>query len=538
MNTKQYPLLPGYETAARDTVDAYLARPALKMDEEATRQILKDLQANILKHHSKTHTEHFFITFSGGKTEEVKKWLARIGQKTTTARDQLLEGHKDTTNILCVYLTYAGYQYLGIPDSVMPDGLAFKMGLLNRVQLGKDALQDELSDVKQVHAVLLYAYATQKLVGKRKSQLESDLPDIMDDLKALEKRPAFVQTGTLKNPLPKAYHFQEGAGNPRFFPGISPVSNRLPLKPSEIAPLSLVLVQDRGGNHPHSCGSFGAFMKLDINESAMHQLESEIATQAAANNLKLHPELIKAKIVGRFLDGTPLSLSDRPVRNNTNDFDFNELVKLKRARGMQNDDSGSRCPFHAHIRKANPRLPDTQDIRIVRRGVFYEEKDQEKGLLFLSFQSSLENKFEYILNNWMLNRYTHSRDAAGNLISVETGQDILFSQAHAEYKIPAVWNENKDKKDIRYIPITVPEQIVTLKGGLYFFAPSRSFFSKLVRPPKVSHRGAVLPGTPVKKNGFIPGTVISIKKAPESGRKSLFIKNSEIIFEYLHKEPD
>ena len=530
MNTKQYPLLRGYDTAARDTVDAFLARPALDMDEEANRKMLDDLQANILKHHNKTYAEHFFITFSVGKTEEVKKWLARIAQKTTNAREQLLNGHKDNTNILCVYLTYAGYEYLGFPDNIIPEGLAFKMGLLNRVKLGKDALQDELSDSRQVHAILLYAYDKPKLVGKRKSQLESDLADIMDDLKPLEKRPAFVQTGTLRNPLPQEYHFKEGAGNPRFFPGVSPVSSHVPLKPSEIAPLNLVLVQDRGGNHPHSCGSFGAFMKLDINEGAMHQLEDEIAAKAAANNLKINKELAKAGIVGRFIDGTPLSLSERPTHNNTNDFDFGELVKVKRARGMQNDDAGSRCPFHAHIRKANPRLPDAQDIRIVRRGVFYkEEKTQEKGLLFFSFQNSLESKFEFILNNWMLNRYAHSRDAAGNLISVETGQDILFSQAHTEYKIPAVWNEKKDKKDVRYISITVPEQIITLKGGLYFFAPSRSFFSKLVRPPKVEHRTVQRP----PKSRFIPGTVISIKKAPESGRKSQFIANTEIIFEYL-----
>ena len=78
-------------------------------------------------------------------------------------------------------------------------------------------------------------------------------------------------------------------------------------------------------------------------------------------------ELLAAKLMGRWRDGTPLALSpDRPDPTLTGrDFSFAA------------DTDGTRCPFSAHIRVANPRdqplspLVTTGVPRLLRRGSSY-----------------------------------------------------------------------------------------------------------------------------------------------------------------------
>ena len=68
------------------------------------------------------------------------------------------------------------------------------------------------------------------------------------------------------------------------------------------------------------------------------------------------------------------------------------------------------CPFAAHTRKTNPRSDlnnQVQTHRIIRRGIQFgpevtpeEQKEQKtienRGLLFQSYQSSIENGFRFL----------------------------------------------------------------------------------------------------------------------------------------------
>ena len=92
--------------------------------------------------------------------------------------------------------------------------------------------------------------------------------------------------------------------------------------------------------------------------------------EEAGANYPGGPGLLAAKIVGRWPDGTPLSLSpDRPdpaVAGNperVNDFRYAD------------DPDGVRCPLGAHVRRTNPRDNDgmfggklSNRHRIMRRG--------------------------------------------------------------------------------------------------------------------------------------------------------------------------
>jgi Dyp-type peroxidase family len=69
----------------------------------------------------------------------------------------------------------------------------------------------------------------------------------------------------------------------------------------------------------------------------------------------------------------------------------------------------ARCPAWSHIPKVNPRGADGTRLRIMfRRGYPFEETSLDNkirsGLLFVSFQSDIEGKFEFIKSQWAGNR--------------------------------------------------------------------------------------------------------------------------------------
>jgi len=66
------------------------------------------------------------------------------------------------------------------------------------------------------------------------------------------------------------------------------------------------------------------------------------------------------------------------------------------------------CPVWSHVRKANPREADQAARSIFRRGYLYIEGSLptqfSSGLLFISFQNNLVNRFEYIKRHYMNNK--------------------------------------------------------------------------------------------------------------------------------------
>jgi Dyp-type peroxidase family len=201
-------------------------------------------------------------------------------------------------------------------------------------------------------------------------------------------------------------------------------------------------------------------------------LEEKTAALRERGFADLDETRLSAMLVGRWPSGAPLSLSpaiDDPSlardRLRVNAFDF------------EGDSDGAACPLAAHIRKANPRdgrsdLANPLQTRILRRGVPYGPFVQEgkpepvdRGLLFLCYQTSIVDQFEFLMQFWI----NSPKAPSGG------GNDMLIGQPGGEGRTIQLL-----KPDAREtVPLTATTQWITPTGGEYLFAPSKPALSSL-----------------------------------------------------------
>lgn len=145
-------------------------------------------------------------------------------------------------------------------------------------------------------------------------------------------------------------------------------------------------------------GSFGVLRVLRQNVVAFEQF---LHSQPGVD-----PELLAAKLCGRWRNGVPLALSpDAPTTSlppeRWNAFDY------------QTDGPGLRCPIGSHIRRNFPRSMTVKGggnhlHRLVRRGMPYgseyvpgqADDGQERGLLGFFINASIENQYEFVVKDW------------------------------------------------------------------------------------------------------------------------------------------
>jgi deferrochelatase/peroxidase EfeB len=133
------------------------------------------------------------------------------------------------------------------------------------------------------------------------------------------------------------------------------------------------------------------------------------------------------------------------------------------------DPQGLRCPFGAHIRRANPRdslSPGAQtqiDIsnrhRILRVGRFYvPEGDEKPGLMFMCLNGDIERQFEFVQQTWLGSPTFHG--LAGERDPITSNPE----GCPVGYTIPTA------DGPVRLAPIS---RFVTPRGGGYFFLPGK-----------------------------------------------------------------
>jgi Dyp-type peroxidase family len=451
--------------------------------------LLEDLQANILKSHRRKHACSLFIHFTNH--DQALEWIAAL--PISNAKDQLED--RDDCQVTCFYMTFKGYDALGLRhvSPFVGKHNAFMEGMNGRTVFeAENGERDpklyphEGQKALDIHAMLFVADDNQQVL---ESTINAHLANLSGSAHTT------LQMGLMKyNDQQKVvewFGFRDGISQPQFFPDASAVKKQH-LHQNELSPLSTVLIKDQGGDNWFSTGSFLAFLKLEQNVAAFEEMVDAVAEAANTND----KELAAAYILGRFRNGDPVSLvgemTTAPTRRPSNEFDYtNHYVKSTSGSRVDynNDQDGIRCPFHAHVRKANPRTDEgTAHQQIVRRGILYDNRldapnsneydpddkpSKDVGMLFMSFQSSLEGQFEQTLNGWMLNPNNDGTDAA-------TGIDMLVGAREganaSRWYVPTKWNSaDPDHKAL----VPLKKGCIQFKGGEYFFAPSVSFLKNI-----------------------------------------------------------
>ena len=249
------------------------------------------------------------------------------------------------------------------------------------------------------------------------------------------------------------------------------------------APLNLLFEPDTAGGF----GSYLVFRKLEQNVRGFYQAERELT--AALGLPTTEAARVEAMIVGRHRNGEP-AIAQQPTDPGTPGNDFN----------FDGDRFGITCPFHAHIRRSNPRgdlsspgiqrpalpLDSERGLRIARRGIPYGDADYLRdgrdsatypdsgiGLLFMSFQARLQN-FELQQGGSDANDFPMPNigvDATIGRSAAPIAQHWYFPA-----QLPGPPGSQVDASgELRF---TIAN-FVTLKGGEYFYAPGLSFLRSL-----------------------------------------------------------
>jgi Dyp-type peroxidase family len=225
-----------------------------------------------------------------------------------------------------------------------------------------------------------------------------------------------------------------------------------------------------------------------------------ISRQVGGNAAEV--DKLAAAFVGRTRAGDPLAQIQKEAipgigtqldQIHQNQFTFDQ------------DPTGSRCPFGAHVRRANPRNADypghptglaqlvatlglgpkgfRDDLmssvrfhRILRRGREYGPglspsealtpalpNDPERGLRFICLNANISRQFEFLQNAWLMNT---------KFSALNQESDPLLGNRQPIPGCRVTDNFTRQKDEGLRCRVSGLPQFVTVRGGAYFFLPS------------------------------------------------------------------
>lgn len=249
-------------------------------------------------------------------------------------------------------------------------------------------------------------------------------------------------------------------------------------------------------------GSYVVYRRLRQDVAGFRALAVEQAQALAQQGMAgVTASTLEASLFGRWPSGAPVSrvpggddpaLGRDPLANNHFDFAADTPTLQLAGGGTTNtfpeahaDPVGLTCPLAAHIRKVNTRdLASDQggrrssfQRRLLRRGLPYgsalphsgpDPDDGNRGLMFLSYQSSIVNQFELLNGAWMSDPIA-PRSPGGHDIAIgQNGQP----------------GENRERRCVLFGRdgagrlmlgnVCAMKDVVIPTGGGYFFSPSIS----------------------------------------------------------------
>ncbi len=243
-----------------------------------------------------------------------------------------------------------------------------------------------------------------------------------------------------------------------------PTVRQLPDKQKVAPAYYFVLIEDDDSSYevptPDRLWMNGSFVAFRVLEQDVAGFENLLQQQAD----KISPEMLAAKMCGRWRNGVPLALSPdtdtKLPEEQLNNFDYSD------------DRKGVKCPVGSHIRRTNPRNSDqiqglVETRRIVRRGMPYgppydphsPDDGIKRGLLGMFICTRLDLQFEFIMEEWV-NKSEFSGFLSNNSKDPLLGNN---SPESSEFDMP-------DEKTP--LKISGFQRFIKTRGGAYCFLPS------------------------------------------------------------------
>ena len=419
-----------------------------------------DIQGNILRGYTYARAMHLLVHVPA--PDSGRTWLGTLVDLVTTAEER--PKHEMPAVAHNVAITAEGLAALGVPKAyVKACDPAFLQGMAKRAERLRDSDPKEWDPGLGTGAghVLVSVYAVDKtLLGVAVDRIRAGMANA--GIEVVHEQDARLLDGAREH-----FGFSDGVGQPRIA-GITQgparedyitwFRRRRPFPPGEFLLGHLDLNGVRTPGPPGPLGensSYLVYRKLSQDVPAFRQFVKEQGARCG-----LSEDLIKAKIVGRWADGTPLVLSpDRPHRDisqnasRVNDFSY------------AGDPDGFKCPLGAHIRRTNPRdalgygTSLSHRHRMLRRGMPYGDPlpaPGDRGLLFMCFVGDIERQFEFVQTQWCNN---------GNAFGLGGDPDVLIGAHNGNSKMVV-----HDRKQPRFLwPLP---RLVTTRGGEYLLVPS------------------------------------------------------------------
>jgi Dyp-type peroxidase family len=460
--------------------------------------MLEELQPNIVKAHVRDFLAVLLLHFND--QADARGFLGALVPLMKSAKTHLEEVEAFAATgaagspYVGVGLTHAGYGALGIATA--PTDTSFTRGMTDpasRQTLGDPPLSVWEEPYRQatpelaIHAVVLIGDASDASVSTRREEILRLLPGTATVLGEETGLPLYNANGDGI----EHFGYIDGRSQPLFLTedldaereGTDGTNVWDPA-----APLGQVLVADPAAPDPtRHFGSYLIFRKLEQNVRRFFQAEEDLADALGLSGADR--DLAGAMLVGRFRDGTPLTLqraggAHQPIMNN---FSYDS------------DPQGAKCPFQAHIRKTNPRgsggrEPPAGERRhlMVRRGQTYGERAdvpfdtsvpiQQRptagvGLLFMAFNATINiddnpgaSQFDFTQQRWA-NSPGFPVVPAG---TPPPGLDPVIGQGtRPAQTYPTRWGGPAATE------VDAIAQAVRMNGGEYFFMPSLAFLRSL-----------------------------------------------------------
>lgn len=468
--------------------------PPVHADERA---LLDDIQGNIVAPHGRYLANHILLRFSSPGADNARDFIHSFRDRVTTATAQ----HTAKTSFQAdpdVQGTHYGLglsasccRLLDVPDEWTPTDTAFLAGMNQRRHANGD--EPENTSTWQPH--LTSPHAIVIIADSREDALRTATTEVLDMLTPPDRNQAVVESGhwlpyprVANDPLRvEHFGFAEGLSNPRF---ISRPDGALPGAHWDDTTFLDQILVPCGPSGTKAFGSYLVFRKLEQHVRRFWDLEQQLEAAIAAAGGSAGRAAAMA--MGRFRSGTPLAQSGSDLGpSRSNDFD---PFKLEITTG-----TGTRCPMHAHIRRANPRgeLPVvyspnggvptagvSRRIPIARRGIPYGHRLDDPcdpdvpledrptdgvGMLFMSMHSHIARQFEYVQRHWLGGAGTNGT------IDPLVVDPISSGRAPPEPQIwPVEWaSAHKGTVSFAF------DSCVTLLGGEYFFLPPKRFLEQI-----------------------------------------------------------